>query len=233
MSQGNPLIDRLLIVFGEPEKTDDVAAFIGEYRRLTDRYGETVLNKAADHLIRNGGRVWPTPKACVDACNEAAEATALREAASPHRQPKKLMPWDHDLAKSKEWAREYCQLTPLGRQAFDECWGRSLYDYVQSYARECFRHGRDPGRMIDYRPPQDVLDYYSRFGRDAPNIAAVDRSLLLGEPMPEPSDLANKSHADIVKGNKQALNLGGLFKSPLPPAVSEEQFQIDQETGAQ
>ena len=222
MTQGNPLIDRLLIVFGEPEKTDDVTAFVNEYRRLTDRYGETVLNKAADRLIRNGGRSWPTPKACVDACDDEVESAAQREAASPHRQPKKLMPWDHEMARSKEWAREYCQLTPLGRLAFDEGWGRSLYDYVQSHARECFRNGLDPGRMVDYRPPQDTLDYYSRYGRDVAGIANMDRHTLLGEPLPP-----------LSEGAARILSLKGLFKSPLPPVVSEDQFQVDQETGAQ
>lgn len=216
----NVMIQRLAIVFGKPDSADPVK-FIAEYTRLCGGFGETTLNQAADALIRNGGRQWPTPKACVDACNDAVEAAAHREAAGSHRQPKKLMPWDHDVARSKEWARDFCRATLLGKQAFNECWGRALFDNVQSYARECYRAGRDPGRAVDYRPHQDVLDYCSRYRRDVDGLARMDRHFLLGEPLPEVSGAAERFLASKT-----------LFKSPLPPAVSEDQFEIDQQTGA-
>ncbi len=217
--QSNPLIDRLFTLLGAPERTENIAGFIAEYRRALDGYGSTVLQKAADHLVRNCGKAWPSLKACVEACNDTAEQAALAAQANSTGRPKAQLPWEIEAERARDWARDYCRTTALGQEAFRKGYGRALFDYVRSYARECYRAGREP-KANAYRPPQDVLDYYDRYARDPAGLVLLDRHSLLGEPMP-----TRTAAGKLVPPSQ-------LFQSPLAPAVSEDQFQIDQELGA-
>ncbi len=161
----NPLIDRLRIMFGEPEHAN-VDAYTFEIRKLTDHFGDTALDKAASHLIRNGGKSWPAPKAIVDACVAAREAVAAAEAARPARRDKPKMPWESHDERANQWAVDFCKHTVLGRQAFDEGWGRPLFLYAKSFAREAYRHNAAPDRA-----QLSVSDGWLRYYRGSADLS--------------------------------------------------------------
>lgn len=225
----NPLIDRLSTVLGAPDKTDNIAAFVAEYRRLTDRFPVVVLNRAADNLIRNAGRSWPTPKACVEACVDAQEAINSTEASrAPRNKPK--MAWEIDADNARQWTIDFCKQTTLGKQAFDEGWGRPLFYEVMSYARSNISAGRTPDRNT-FSVSDEFITYHKRYSRGPVHWYWIDRAALLGEETYKAIADNRAQFGPAQRDNKPALNLDILFKAPLPPPVSEEQFRIDQEPG--
>ncbi len=242
----NPLMDRLFNVLGAPAKTENVAGFLAEYRRLTDHFSAAVLEKAADYLVGNAGAHWPTPKACVEACVDAQDMIAGQRAAHPSGVK---MPWERHAELAKTWATDFCREAPLAKQAFDEGWGRALFLYVQSFAHNAYRHNQVPQRK-DFSLKDKDIAYYRRFASTPLNMDWIDRVVLIGpdpkapaaerikalyETIEETRSKGPKYARPIPKGQK-AQRAGdiakSLFRSPLPPAVSEEQFQIDKETGA-
>jgi hypothetical protein len=67
----NPLVKRLAIVFGEP-KTEDPAAFLGEYAHAFKGTPKDILDVAADVIIKQRKyRNWPTVAECLEAIDAA------------------------------------------------------------------------------------------------------------------------------------------------------------------
>lgn len=116
-------IDRMMLVYGEPD-SDDPKAFMGEYARMLKGYSESVLNDALDRLLRTRKfKTWPTIAECVGA---AEDVTAARAAANrkPDR-PTDFTREAEDVLKSD-----------LGAKAAHEGWVLGLYDHVQRYGRK-------------------------------------------------------------------------------------------------
>lgn len=128
----NVLVQRLAIMFGPPDFSGDAKAFIAELSRLTQKYGEDVLNKAADLLIREHRptqrKPWPVPNEICMACADAAEM---------------VLPSRKDEVAHKDWtpqaiAKAYDLIrSPMGRTAGDEGWVLALWNF-------CRRKGRLP-----------------------------------------------------------------------------------------
>lgn len=154
----NPLIQRLAVLFSEPDSPDP-AKFLAEYQRLVAPFPANVLQRAGDILVRGGGRQWPTPKQLIDACVDASDAVS---AAGARQAPKGLTPWELQAQQSVEWADRYMAINPLADQARREGWHRELKSYAKSYARETMRGGNQPVDPTRYRPPGDQVAYYRR-----------------------------------------------------------------------
>lgn len=178
MSQ-NPLISRLLDVLGPPEHSPNIQSFIAEYSKLLNHFGPTVLNRAADRLIAQAGRRWPTPKACVDMCTDVQEHLASIEAAKPRHAEAPKMPWEIQAEQAREWAIDFCKHTKLGEEAFNEGWGKALFQVAQAYARECYRTGTNPIRT-GIALTKDFIDDAKR-NRGPKNWYWIDRVTILGE----------------------------------------------------
>ncbi len=151
----NPLLDRLMTALGAPQNVPDAAAFLNEFRRQTDAFGPNVLEKAADYLIRDLGRYWPTFKQVLAACEDAR--SALTTNATPEPGANARMPWEIRDREAKAWAADYIRTSVLGQQAMAEGWRRWLELYAWSYAKNC-----PPGfkLMPNWRPPADIIATY-------------------------------------------------------------------------
>lgn len=128
----NVLVSRLAVAFGAPLHSVDPVAYMGEMVRLTKSYGETVLNKAADLLIREHRptqtKPWPSPNEICTACADAAEMV----------QPSKRGELSHPDWTPKAVAKAYELLrSPMGRRAGDEGWNLALWNF-------CRKNGRLP-----------------------------------------------------------------------------------------
>lgn len=156
----NPLIDRLMASLGAPQNVPDVAAYLHEFRRLTDGFGPNVLDKAADYLVRSVGRQWPTFRQISDACEDA------RAALTPHPTPdtdaNRNMPWEARAREARTWAKDYIRLSALGRQSQEEGWSYWLEMYAMSYARNC-PPGHKTVPLHEWRPSPDVIRDYRRY----------------------------------------------------------------------
>jgi len=142
----NVLLTRLSVVFGRPD-SDDPAAYIEELARLIRGYTTQEQDKAADFLIRNhvptNRKPWPAPNEIVTACSDA------RELLNP--------PKEDDKKKIKDWTGDVLKLadsliqSDLGRQAADEGWVHSLWDFCRVNRRlptgyeiaACQRHAKE------------------------------------------------------------------------------------------
>ena len=162
MADDNILIQRLLTVFGRPDRTDDIPGFLEEYRKLLSGFGPNTLDAAATHLIRNGGKYWPAPKVCVEACIDVVEMEAGRAAANRANQPQPKMPWEVAAEKGRAWATDYIKRSDLGRQAQVEFWSRELELYAYSYARSCYQLGGEPKDVLKWRPDAEAIATYRK-----------------------------------------------------------------------
>lgn len=153
----NRLIDRLVLMLGFPDHTTDVPGYFAELDRMTKAFPVNVMNRAADRLLAEAGRKWPTGKAIMDALVDAQEAIAATNASKPKAM---AYPWEVQAQQAEEWAARYMAQHPLADQARREGWARELKGYVKSYARECLRVNRAPPEPMAYRPPHDQVAYY-------------------------------------------------------------------------
>jgi hypothetical protein len=172
----NVLIDRLTSVFGAPERIDDLAAFVSELKRITAGFSPDALDQAASMLIAHGGNSWPPPKAIVQACVDAQETLAIRHG---RPQPKNKYPWDEAAEKGERWAREFCNSTEIGRRAFSEGWGKSLYLWANSYAQHSYN--RDTPPNPSQRPQPFEIEYWVRYCRAPASWIESERVTYLRE----------------------------------------------------
>jgi hypothetical protein len=173
------LLKRLINIFGKPDSPNP-AAFIDEYARIIFRFDGRIQDKAADFLIDNGGKSWPSTKAVRDACLEAAESLALEDAKKPRpiSAPKPI--WELQAEQATSIAKALSVTSQLGQMAFEEGWGRKFFLYAQSWAREILRTSRTP-QLDQFSMPQDAIDYYRRYAVAPGHMRWLDRVALLGE----------------------------------------------------
>jgi len=183
----NKMIERLLIVFGAPAR-ENVDGYLKEIAELTDHFGETVLDRAATALVRDGGHSWPAPKAIVQACVDARETLSGKTIT-----PRAETEWGKDDERATRWARAFCQRTDLGRRAFDEGWGRQVYNWARALAAEHLRkqpydapHRGFPA--MEWRPDAKDIEYWVRYCRAPASMIDFERSVCLGEPLAPEED---------------------------------------------
>jgi len=217
--QLNPMLSRLMTVYGAPKETENVTAFMGEYTRAMRDFVDSECELAASQLLaKRKFKTWPTIAECLAALEDARRNMASKRVADAYqaqlavkRQPVPekpptaadrkfvddcaagkidmgacgaalrrvaiamragrgtrkwrsaddavLMPWEAKHQEAKRWASEYCEMTPLGRQAREEGWEGYLRAYAESYFRNC-PPGKTVMAMADWKPPQDVIDCY-------------------------------------------------------------------------
>ncbi len=148
----NKLVQRLCIMFGAPEHSEDPAAYISEIGRLTKNYTEPVLDRAADYLIRSHApthlKPWPTPSEICVACADAQETISP---ASPSNATKHL-DWAAPALKRADALIQ----TDLGRRAADEGWALSLWDF-------CRKNLRLPSGSEITRCKADTTDFWQAY----------------------------------------------------------------------
>ena len=120
----NKLIQRLTIVFKPPRDTDPKAYF-AEIDKLVSSYSEAELDKAADLLIRDGSKSWPSPR---DICVACADARSMLQPEPP--KPKGYGGPDWHLRP--EMACFQFISSELGRQAAKEGWILGLYAFYSA-----------------------------------------------------------------------------------------------------
>ena len=199
----NVLVSRLTDVFGVPahlEGEKAAAAFAAEIRRITAGFSDAALDRAASALIAGGGKSWPTPKVIVDACAEAQEAI---DGANAHR-PKEPRLWHTHDKNADAWATNYCRVTEIGKRAFAEGWGRSVWNWARSHARESYRYGASPD--VTCRPTTGEIECWVRYCRVPPTWLERERVTLLNEPWsPETNARLNRTIASLRSGKPFAL----------------------------
>ena len=153
----NRIIARMITWMGMPDHTDDPKGYLAELYRMTKPFPPNVMDRAADRIIAETGRKWPTGKAIMDALVDAQDAIAATNATKPKTME---YPWEVQAQQAEEWAARYMVQHPLADQARREGWARELKSYVKSFARENLRVNRTPPEPITYRPPHDQIAYY-------------------------------------------------------------------------
>ena len=74
------MLARLGVIYGQPDSPDPVA-YLEEMSRMLSRYSESVLDQAADLVLKtHRGRNWPTPAECIRACEDVLETDRAKEA---------------------------------------------------------------------------------------------------------------------------------------------------------
>lgn len=124
----NPLLDRLLVVFGPPQ-SDDPAAYLAEVQKLIKAYSSAELDKAADLLLRSH-KWFPKPADIVVACADA------REILTPAKTPDNLNFNTLDWKKENLDRADRLIQSELGRKAADEGWILGLWDHYRKTPRQ-------------------------------------------------------------------------------------------------
>lgn len=123
------MIERLLILYGEPE-TDSPAAYLKEVKAAIEGYSAHIQD-AACTLIRNTmkGRQFPTPAACRKACQDVCEERGQEAQRKPL--PEINPAWSKAaIAKADSLIQGQ-----LGQRAADEGWVLGLHDFCRNKGR--------------------------------------------------------------------------------------------------
>ncbi len=141
----NPLLDRLVVVFGPPQ-SDDPQAYLREVQKLIAKYTPTELDKAADLLVRSS-KWFPKPAEIAVACADA------REMLTPSQ------PFDPAKKKNLDWTKEALDRadrliqSDLGRRAADEGWVLALWDHYRKTPRQ-----PSPKEIIGFKTKADEFN---------------------------------------------------------------------------
>ena len=120
------MLARLGVIYGQPDSPDPVA-YLEEMSRMLSRYSESVLDQAADLVLKtHRGRNWPTPAECIRACEDVLETERAKEA----RKAGTVENYPEWSVTAIERANRLIQ-SPLGRQATREGWIIQLWDYCR------------------------------------------------------------------------------------------------------
>jgi len=120
------MLARLGVIYGQPDSPDPVA-YLEEMSRMLSRYSESVLDQAADLVLKtHRGRNWPTPAECIRACEDVLETERAKEA----RKAGTVENYPEWSVTAIERANTLIQ-SPLGRQATREGWIIPLWDYCR------------------------------------------------------------------------------------------------------
>jgi hypothetical protein len=148
----NKLVQRLCIMFGAPEHSEDPQAYIRELARLTKSYPDAVLDRAADYLIQShqptAAKPWPTPADVCVACADAQDA--INPVATIH--DVKHLDWAAPALKRADALIQ----SPLGRKAADEGWILSLWDF-------CRKNMRLPAGSEITKCKTDTTDFWQSY----------------------------------------------------------------------
>ena len=194
------LLQRLQTVYGPPPGHDEetLGQFYDEYIRVLSTFDSKLLGKAGDRLLRTC-KFWPRPSEIVDVIEHLTPA-AVTDDTQAHKAIRERN------TTVKQLARAYMRECPssLIDMAMRQGWGRSLEDLVRDVIRKCYeRDGDMPtmAMMVNFRLPQDDVDYYARSGQphlpfDADEIMAARQQTGASRPMSETSRRMTGEHVE-------------------------------------
>lgn len=178
------LINRLLVVYGQPESTDP-NAFLDEIENAVKRFDDHVQDRAADIILRTHKRAFfPSPAVIIQACEEidALKVKAPRDAIKyPDWTPAAVSRADRLI------------VSDVGRLAADEGWALGLHDF-------CRKHGRLPNSSEQHQIKIDSRDF------DRAYCAVIDM-----EANSLSSSLKKLGEAMLERRNKYAAMSYGEF----------------------
>lgn len=119
----NILLERLVVVYGEPDSSDP-AAYLRELSKLLAKFSDATLERAGDHVLAtHRGRMFPTPSECVVACETVLAEQIDSKPPEGQRHPE----WSDAAFRIAD--RLIC--SPMGRDAAREGWITQLHDYCR------------------------------------------------------------------------------------------------------
>lgn len=142
-----PLLNRLVVVFGQP-RTDDVEMFLAEYARTLGRYALPELDAAVDRLLmQHRHRSFPTIAECVNAVHESRDvAASTRQRTIGSYEPAGWRSADSSIADG------LCR-SDIGRQAYRDGWLNGLHRFCAREHRLPNSHEQadivSTGRFVD------------------------------------------------------------------------------------
>lgn len=158
MSDTNIMLERLLIVYGDPD-SHDPKAYMAEVARLMSKYSDTTLHDATDHLLAtHRGRMWPTPAQCINACQDVLERDATRQPTQGHKFPSRRGPYSPETLErwrlAKEWRDSLPPDHPLVKQgnAHEHAMKpvfKALFEAMQRNSPNQHLHGKEPAPLTN------------------------------------------------------------------------------------
>lgn len=189
----NILVDELLTMLGPPEHTDDVGGYLDRLAKMTEHFGQSVLTRAAAQLVQRAqNNRWPAPNEILGVCADVQDAIADKSSSSTGNEP-----WHKDARRAREWAREFCRTTELGMRAFREGWGRKVYEWAQSFAREHYRRGTLPKPNV--LPTEEEVNYWVSYCRVPKSWLEIERTACLREPFEPDTDMRLKAKITALR----------------------------------
>lgn len=154
-------IEPLLAVFGEPI-TDKPELFFTEYGNVLKRFDSEILKTGKDQIIRTfkGPQRWPRPAQCLEACEEADEARAIRNGGKIEKPN-----YFHEYIKAKKRVH-----SELGRRAAREGWVLGLCEFIAN-------HGREPNKY-EIERIKDTSDFVNRCAAGQIHMGVLHDGLL-------------------------------------------------------
>jgi hypothetical protein len=156
-------LERLTVVYGEPE-TSDNAGFFDEYRRGLGEYSADVMDRAIDRMLRERKfRSWPTIGELRKHANEVLEAAGARTKGPDTWAAKKA----DASERAKRFAYDAQRQTALGRAAEAEDWARAFRGVVYGWAARQFAFDRAVSfEAVSSLFDGDMIRYFRRYQRD-------------------------------------------------------------------
>lgn len=166
-------LERLTVVYGEPE-TDNQADFFDEYRRALRDFHPDTMDRAVDRMLRERKfRTWPTIGDLRKYAGEALEASNARSSVNDSWATKKA----HASERAKQFAVEAQQQTALGRAAEAEDWSRAFRGVVYGWAARNFLFAKPVTfEAVPSLFNSDMIAYFRRYNRDTPGQQIVEAS---------------------------------------------------------
>lgn len=120
----NSLLQRLVIIFGQPDSADP-QVYLQEVAKLLSKYSETQLQAGCNHLLKtHRTRTFPTPAQIITAIEDHLASQSEKTPIGP-----KHPEWQ-PAAKAR--ADRLIQ-SEMGRKAAREGWILSLHDYCRKH----------------------------------------------------------------------------------------------------
>lgn len=167
----NRLLQRLALMYGQPDTHDPVAWF-EEAGKLLKGYDPRVLEEAFDLICKSHrGKSFPAINEIVTGC---ADAASILYQPKPHESPKQDQAWTKEaIAKADAMFRQ----SQLAHQACSEGWGQGLHEFLRVNKRW--------PKNSEIADIKDAATYVERvasgvedFGKQEAKIVALANSIL-------------------------------------------------------
>lgn len=220
--------DRLLVLFGPPNSTND-DLFIREYQRLLKGYSTEIIDDAIDRLARSHKYPgWPKIADCVAAAEDAIEARNWRERAkNGGERPESDQVKAAHIAAAKfvngiggngwEWSSEF-RNHPWVILAEKEGWGRELRGACKraAFLRYLVGDGRDMPTVERVMPSSEDIAHWRKEAQRTREAVAwraenTDHRALKGLEQIDVAKLLN-ANRDAFMAKQEASRNRGLHR---------------------